>query len=126
MLSNAGGKAFIKYQLGKICKGRRIYIFLHAPRFSRRRGTEKISKYLRFHDIFSIFQFRQLSGLKGQSNEIFDLQFFSTFEPVWVTDQWVKIFLVEISLRYSNFSVEKSDSPGYHTPERLTCRTLLG
>ena len=42
--------------------------------------------------------------LKGQSNEIFDVQFFSLFEPVWVTDQWVKIFsvLVEISLRYSN------------------------
>ena len=47
---------------------------------------------------------------------------FSSFEPVWVTDQWVKIFsiLVEISLRNSNFSVEKSDSPGYHTVGKLT------
>ena len=64
------------------------------------------------------FTFTIVHNLKGQSNEIFDLQFFSSFKPVWVTDQWVKIFsiLVEISLRYSNFSVEKSDSPGYHTP----------
>ena len=30
--------------------------------------------------------------LKGQSNEIFDLQFFSSIEPAWATDQWVKIF----------------------------------
>ena len=29
--------------------------------------------------------------LKGQSNEIFDLQYFSTFEPAWATDYWVKI-----------------------------------
>ena len=28
--------------------------------------------------------------LKGQSNEIFDPQFFSSFEPAWATDQWVK------------------------------------
>ena len=67
----------------------------------------------------SIHPFLNPSGpLKAQSNEIFDLHFFSSFELVWVTDQWVKIFsiLVEISLRYSNFSVEKSDLPGYHTP----------
>ena len=43
--------------------------------------------------------------LKGQSNEIFDTQFFSSFEPAWATDQWVKIvlFLVSFSPRYSNF-----------------------
>ena len=29
--------------------------------------------------------------LKGQSNEIFDLQFLSSFEPAWATDPWVKI-----------------------------------
>ena len=34
-----------------------------------------------------------LMDLKGQSNEIFDPHFFSSFEPVWATDQWVKIFL---------------------------------
>ena len=45
-------------------------------------------------------------SLKGQSNEIFDLQFFSTFEPAWATDQWVKIFsiLVQFLPSYSNFS----------------------
>ena len=44
--------------------------------------------------------------LKGQSNEIFDPQLFSSFKPAWATDQWVKIvsFLVSFSPRYSNFS----------------------
>ena len=44
--------------------------------------------------------------LKGQSNEIFDPQFFSSFEPAWATDQWVKIFsiLVSFSPRYSYLS----------------------
>ena len=43
--------------------------------------------------------------LKGQSNEIFDLQFFSSIEPAWYTDQWFKIFsiLVKFSPSYSNF-----------------------
>ena len=42
----------------------------------------------------------------GQSNKIFDLHFFSSFEPAWVTDQWVKIFtiLVEFLPSYSNFT----------------------
>ena len=30
--------------------------------------------------------------LEGQSNEIFDPQFFSSSEPAWATDQWVKTF----------------------------------
>ena len=43
--------------------------------------------------------------MQGQSNEIFDPQFFSSFKPAWATDQWVKIvqFLVLFSPRYSNF-----------------------
>ena len=43
--------------------------------------------------------------LKGQSNDIFDLQFFSSFKPALATDQWVKIFsnLVKNSQSYSNF-----------------------
>ena len=54
----------------------------------------------------------ELNGkLKEQSNESFDLQFFSSFEPAWATDQWVNIFsiLVKILQSYSNFSVEKTD-----------------
>ena len=53
-----------------------------------------------------------MKALKGQSNEIFDLQCFSSFEPAWVTDQWVKIFsiYVKISLSYTIFSIEKIDS----------------
>ena len=76
---------------------------------------------------------------EGQSNEIFDLQFFSSFEPALASDQWVKIFsiLVKNSQSYSNFKSEnltprgiiprrvnlpgvsypcESISPGYHTP----------
>ena len=54
---------------------------------------------------------------KRQSNEIFYLQFFSSFKPAWATDQWVKIFsyLVSFSPRYSIFNCEKTDSPGYDT-----------
>ena len=46
------------------------------------------------------------SYIKGQSNEIFDPQFFSSFQPVWATDQWVKTvsFLFSFSPRYSYFS----------------------
>ena len=54
--------------------------------------------------------------LKGQSNKIFDLQFFSSFEPVLATDQWGKIFsnLVKNLQRYSNFK-----------PENLTPRSII-
>ena len=54
--------------------------------------------------------------LKGQSNEIFDLQFFSSFKPALATDQWVKIF----SILVKNSQSRKSDSPGYHTPASQT------
>ena len=55
--------------------------------------------------------------LKRQSNEIFDLQFFSSSEPASATGHWVKIFsnLVSFSPKYSYFSVEKTDSTQYHT-----------
>ena len=41
------------------------------------------------------------------------LVFFSSFEPAWATDQWVKILsiLVKFSLSYSNFCIEKTDCP---------------
>ena len=32
--------------------------------------------------------------LKGQSKQIFDPQFFLSFEPAWATDQRVKIVLI--------------------------------
>ena len=49
---------------------------------------------------------RPNSPLKGQSDKIFDLKFFSSFKPAWATDQQVKIFsiLVKFSQSYSNFS----------------------
>ena len=48
---------------------------------------------------------KNLNFLKGQFNETFEPQFFSSFELAWVTDQWVKIFseFVSFSPRYSNF-----------------------
>ena len=62
----------------------------------------------------------KLLFLKGQSNEIFDLQFFSTFEPAWITDQWLKIFSILVLiicwvvwiLLYC--SVKKTDTAGTH------------
>ena len=94
---------------------------------------------VKIHIYVNTFYFKKLFLLKGQSNEIFDLQFFSSFEPALATDQWVKIFsiLVKNSQSYSNFKSEnltprgiiprrvrlpvvsypgKSISPGYHTP----------
>ena len=87
-------------------------------------------------------------SLKGQSNDIFDLQFFSSFEPALATDQWVKIFLnlVKNSQSNSNFKSEnwtpggivpwrvrlpgvsyhsKSISPGYHTPASQSPRVII-
>ena len=57
----------------------------------------------------------ELKGLKsqlinkGQSNEIFDPQFFSSFELIWASDKQVKAFSnsVSILLRYSSFSIKK-------------------
>ena len=55
--------------------------------------------------------------LKGQSNEIFDLQFFSSFQPACATDQWVKIFLilVKFSPSYLHF---------YESPRGLILRRV--
>ena len=83
--------------------------------------------------------------LKGQSNEIFDLNFFSSFEPACATDQWVKTFsiLVKFSLSYLNFyespwgfilcrvnlpgvsNCAESISPGYDTPAIHVFKFLL-
>ena len=43
--------------------------------------------------------------LKGVCHEIFDLQFFSRFEPIWAPDKQTKVFsnLVKILPRNSNF-----------------------
>ena len=71
---------------------------------------------------FTIHGFVQFTLLKEQSNEIFDPQFFSSFELVWATDQWVKIFsnLVSFLPRYSKFSIEKTDYAQYHTARSQT------
>ena len=60
-----------------------------------------------------------ISALKGQSHEIFDPQFFSSFEPIWTPDKQAKVFSnsVTISLTYSNFSMESTDSAQYHTEQ---------
>ena len=44
------------------------------------------------------------SPLKGQSNEIFDTQFFSSFQPAWATYQWVKIISFSFSRDIRIFS----------------------
>ena len=72
--------------------------------------------------------------LKGQSNEIFDPQFFLSFEPPWATDQRVKIVLIlaSISPRYSNFSkfravsyCAESSSAQYHTAPSQVPRSII-
>ena len=57
-------------------------------------------------------------AIKGTVQQDFRPPVFSSFQPAWATDQWVKIFsyLVLFSPRYSNFNCEKTDSPGYDTP----------
>ena len=54
---------------------------------------------------------------KGQSNEIFDPQYFSSFEPAWATDQWVKYFRIWFSFHRKNskLSIKNTDSAQYHT-----------
>ena len=83
--------------------------------------------------------------LKGQSNEIFDLLFFSSFKPVWPTDQWVKIFSFQVSFspKYSYFSgalrsiilrgvkfhpvsyCAESSSTQYHTARSQVPRSMI-
>ena len=85
-------------------------------------------------------------SLKGQSNEIFDPQFFSSFETALSTHQWVKIFAILVKNSQSYSKVEnltpwgiiprrvrlprvsypgKSISPGYHTPASQSPRGII-
>ena len=59
--------------------GRFVYLFAEALHLKNTRNFEYVTR--------RVF-------LKGQSNEIFDLQFCSSVEPAWATDQWVKICLI--------------------------------
>ena len=67
--------------------------------------------------------------LKGTVQRDFGPQFFFIIQTAWVTDQRVKIFsfLVSFSLRYSYFSVKKTDSPGYDTgvKKKFNPRTMV-
>ena len=67
--------------------------------------------------------------LKGQSNEIIDLQFFSSFELAWTTDQWVKIFsiLVKISPSYSICITLRGvwNCAGYDTARSQSPRSII-
>ena len=47
------------------------------------------------------------------SNEIFYVQLFSSVEPAWATDQWVKIFSILDFVELIDFFVKIS--PQYHT-----------
>ena len=86
----------------------------------------------------------QYCNLKGQSNEIYNLWFFSSLEPVWATDQQVKIFLILVknSLSYTTFKFKnltpqgiiprgvnknppKHDSPVYDTPASQSPRGII-
>ena len=90
-----------------------------------------------WYKLFNLF-------LKGQSNEIFDLNCFSLFESAWATDQWVETYsiLVMILLSYLIFRFKNwlagvwypwescfggffIDSSGYDTLGRLTRRGMM-
>ena len=60
--------------------------------------------------------------VKGTVQRDFRPPVFSSFEPVWAINQWVKIFsiLVQISLSYPMFRFEKTDCQGYDTPGSKT------
>ena len=64
-------------------------------------------------------------GLKGQSNEIFDPQFFSTFEPVWATDQLVKIFFFVFGLVFAEIFVFFHCSAQHHTAQSQVPRSII-
>ena len=70
--------------------------------------------------MFNLFK-NKLFTLKGQSNEIFDLQFFSSFKPAWATDQWSKIFR-KISNIFEN--PKAPNTARSRTPCRLTFREV--
>ena len=80
-----------------LCTGRRFHInicFLTC--------LQRLNKFF----VYFYARNYKYTSLKGQSNEIFTLQFFSSFEPAWAKDLRVKIFsiLVNFSPIYSNFS----------------------
>ena len=74
-----------------------------------------------------------MAVLKGQSNEIFNLKFFSYVKLTWATDQWVKIFSI-LGLRICQFNQifqsprgmrpQQSMSPGYDTPASQSPRDM--
>ena len=69
-----------------------------------------VERIFRYSIRLEWYRFKVISilSLKGQSNEIFYLQFSSSFEPALATGQWVKIFsiLIKNSQSYSNFNSE--------------------
>ena len=80
-----------------------FHLFLVCIFFLLSNFNEYLQRRLFFVEADSVFF---LLYLQGQSNEIFEFQLFSSFEPAWATDLRVKIFsiLVNFSLRYSNFA----------------------
>ena len=61
--------------------------------------------------------------LKGQSNEIFDPQFFSLSEPAWATDQWVKYF--RILFRFPKIFKCFRSSAQYYTALSQVPRSII-
>ena len=55
-------------------------------------------------------EWSNVSDLKGVCHEIFDLRFFSWFQPIWAPDKQAEVFSnsVSISPRYSITKFEKS------------------
>ena len=63
-------------------------------------------------------------NLKGQSNEILDTQFFSSFEPAWATDQWVNIVSF-LGLVFAEILEFFRSSVQYHTTRSQVLRSII-
>ena len=66
-----------------------------------------------------VYVVRYNSRLKGTVQRDFRPQFISSFEPIWAPDKQAKVISnsVSTSLRYSNFSIAKTNSVQYHTAQ---------
>ena len=75
-------------------------VFIISGKIHKHAGKKKNSDPREFYQNMLTSDF-----LKGQSNEIFELQFVSSFKPAWASDQWVKLFLILVKIfqRYLHF-----------------------
>ncbi len=85
----------------------RISMECTAPILGQR-TTRILQNILHMRKKDAINQIFWQNALKGQSHEIVDLRFFSSFYPIWAPDKQAKVVLIldSYSPRYSRFCVD--------------------